>query len=53
MLAVSKEVLFNLQLTRNSRCIQESDRTFSHYVPLDGNSSTYLEQGSDNHNEPY
>ena len=51
MLAGRKEVLLDLQLTRNSSCIQETYRTFSHYNTLVGNSGTHLEQGSGNHSD--
>ena len=42
-------VFLYLQLTRNSRCIQETDRTLSHSGPLVGNSGVYLKQGISNH----
>ena len=41
-LAGSKEILFKLPLTRNSRRIPEADRTFPRSGPLGGNSGIHV-----------
>ena len=53
MLAGSKIIFFNLQLTRNSGRISEADIIFPHSGTLGGNSGAHAEQESGNHSDPY